>query len=179
MIFPEGAWNIDASHSAVNFTIKHLMISKVRGSFGDFTGQFVSTGKTEDIKLVAAVNVTSVSTNDENRDTHLRSAEFFDTENYPQMKFSSTRVESTKDENVFLLHGDLTIKDVTRPVVFNVEVGGIAVDGYGQTKAAAELTTTINRTDFGLKWNAALETGGVLVSEEVKIAIDAQAVLAQ
>jgi polyisoprenoid-binding protein YceI len=174
---PFGTWTVDASHSTVTFTVRHLMISKVRGSFGAFTGTLVTSEDITDSKLNASINTTSITTNDENRDNHLRSADFFDVDNFPEITFVSREITATKDGDVFTITGDLTIKDVTRPVTFTAEIGGVQVDGYGQTKIAAELTTTINRTDFGLTWNTALETGGVLVSEEVTINVDTQAVL--
>ena len=179
MNIPNGTWTIDPAHSEVEFTVRHLMISKVRGYFGVFEGTAITTDHLEKTHIKATVNTTTVTTNDENRDNHLRSADFFDVENYPQMTFVSTTVEQTEKEDVVLLRGDLTIRDVTRPVTFVVEIGGVNTDAQGRTKAAAEATTTINRTDYGLTWNATLETGGVLVSEEVKITVSAQAVLEQ
>lgn len=177
MTIPSGKWVIDPSHSSVDFTVRHLMISKVKGSFGTFTGTATTDGDVTESTLEATIDVTSINTNDSGRDNHLRSAEFFDVENYPTMTFISTSVESTKHDDVFLIHGNLTIKGVTKSATFHAEIGGVTVDPYGQTKAAAEATTKINRSDFGLSWNAALETGGVLVSEEVSISLDIQATL--
>jgi polyisoprenoid-binding protein YceI len=177
MSIPTGTWIIDGTHSTVGFTVRHLMISKVRGAFGAFTGTAVVADDFADTRIEGSVDVSTVSTNEENRDNHLRSADFFDVEKYPEMKFTTTYIETTKDEDEFLLHGELTIRDVTKPATFKAEFGGVTVDGYGQTKAALEANTTINRTEFGLTWNSTLETGGVLVSEEVKISIEAQAVL--
>jgi polyisoprenoid-binding protein YceI len=177
MSIPAGTWVIDPSHSTVSFTVRHLMISKVRGTFGAFTGELVTGDSVADSKLAAKIDASSVSTNDDNRDGHLKSEDFFHTEKFPEIDFKSTSVEAQKSDDEFLIHGEMTIRGVAKPVTFKVEVGGVAVDGYGQTKVAAEATTTINRTDFGLNWNSGLETGGVLVSEEVKIAVDAQAIL--
>lgn len=172
-------WIIDPAHSSVTFSVKHLMISKVRGSFGEFTGQAEVGEDLSGKRLVGTVNVTTIDTKDANRDAHLRSADFFDVENYPVMTLEAENWAIPSDNKEFTLEGNLTIKGVTHPVTFKGEFGGVVVDGYGKTKAAAELTATINRTDWGLSWNSALETGGVLVGEDVTIHIDAQAVLAE
>jgi polyisoprenoid-binding protein YceI len=177
MSIPAGTWVIDPTHSDVSFVVRHLMISKVRGSFGAFSGELISGTEITDSKLTAKIDVSTITTNEEGRDGHLRSPEFFDTEKYPEISFVSTSVESGKRSDEFLIHGDLTIRDITKPITFAADFGGVAVDGYGQTKVAGELTTTINRTEFGLTWNSTLETGGVLVSEDVKISVDVQAVL--
>lgn len=176
MNIPTGKWVIDPSHTTVGFSVRHLMISKVKGSFGAFNGEVITTGDPTDTTLVGTVDTTSITTNDENRDAHVRSADFFDVEKFPEMSFSSTRTEVGKNDTL-LVHGNLTIKDATHPVIFNVEFGGTMKDGYGNTKAAAEATARINRTDFGLNWNSPLETGGVLLSEDVNIMIDAQLTL--
>jgi polyisoprenoid-binding protein YceI len=174
-----GKWVIDPSHSAVTFSVRHLMISKVKGSFGAFKGEADLRENLADSTIAGIVDVTTINTKDEARDGHLRSADFFDVENYPTMSFITTKWEGLEDSHDFTLTGELTIKDVTRPVTFKGEFGGVQPDGYGNTKAGLELTTKINRTDFGLTWNSALETGGVLVGEEVTIVIDAQAVLVE
>ena len=154
------------------------MISKVKGFFKDFEGSGVVDGEdTLSGELNVSVKTGSITTNEENRDEHLKSADFFDAETFPEATFRSTGVEPGKSPSEFVLHGNLTIKDVTKPVSFDVSVGGVATDPYGQTKAAAEAVATINRTDFGLTWNQALEAGGVLVSEKVTIVADVQAVL--
>lgn len=171
-----GKWVIDPAHSAVTFSVRHLMISRVKGSFGSFTGEADIREGHAGSTIAGTVDVTTINTEDEGRDGHLRSADFFDTENYPTMSFVTTNWEGLEDKD-FTLTGELTIKDVTKPVTFKGEFGGVQPDGYGNTKAGLELTTKINRTDFGLTWNSALETGGVLVGEEVTIVIDAQAVL--
>jgi len=172
-------WEIDGSHSDVSFSVKHLMISKVRGHFGSFRGS-IETGPTlEDLEVKAVLVAASITTNDENRDGHLRSADFFDTANYPEISFTSSKVEKANKENEFLVHGELEIRGIKRPITLEVEFGGVATDGYGQTKSAVSATTVINRTEFGLTWNSALETGGVLVGENINIVIDLQATLKQ
>ncbi len=167
-----GTWILDPAHSEVTFTVRHMMISKVRGSFGVKSATLVAPENPLEAKVEASVDVTSVDTNDEGRDTHLRSADFFDTENFPTMEFVSTgaRVENGD----FYVDGDLSIRGVTRPVSFAFDFGGFGTDPWGTYKAGASAVTTINREDFGLTWNAALETGGVLVGKEVTINLDLQ-----
>lgn len=166
-----GTYSIDASHSNVEFAVRHMMISTVKGRFGDVEGTVVipEVGQpTVDVTIRTA----SVDTRSEQRDGHLKSADFFDVETHPTLRFTSTRVERT--EAGYKLIGDLTIKDATRPVTLTVTEEGVGVDPWGNQKAAFTATGKINRGDFGLNWNAALETGGVLVSDEVKLSIDAQ-----
>lgn len=176
MIIPAGTWKLDTAHSSVGFSVKHLMVSKVRGSFSKFDGVATTGENLESLELSASVEAASLSTGDEGRDAHLRSEDFFAVEKYPEIQFRSDSVEATKREDVVNLHGELTLRGITRPVTFRVEIGGVAKDPYGNLKGAAEATTVIKRSDFGLTWNTALETGGVLVSDEVTIFIDAQAV---
>ncbi|NLT29523.1 MAG: YceI family protein [Propionibacterium sp.] len=169
-----GTWNIDPAHSVVGFSLKHAMISTVRGSFGDFAGTINVTGPTTaDVNV--SIKADSITTNNEQRDGHLKSADFFETETYPEMTFVSTGVKDIDDEE-FVLVGDLTIRGVTKPVELEAEFVGTQVDPQGMLRAGFEAKTTINRKDFGLTWNAALETGGVLVSDKIKIAIDVAAV---
>jgi len=174
-VYPKGTWEIDPSHSDVSFTVRHLMISKVRGSFGNISGRIVNSES--EVTAEGLIDVTSINTNDENRDRHLRSADFFEVEKFPTMSFALTEVLPTKKSDEFKVVGNMTIKDVTRRVEFDVELSPAIKDGYGQTKIGITASTSINRGDFGLTWNTALETGGVLVSDEVKIQIEAQAVL--
>ena len=172
-----GTWVLDPSHSEVTFSVRHMMISKVRGSFGVKSATLVAPENPLDAKVTASVDVASVDTNDEGRDGHLRSPDFFDAETFPTMEFVSTgaRVESGD----FFIDGDLTIRGTTKPVSFEFEFGGFGQDPYGNYKAGASATTTINREDFGLTWNAALETGGVLVGKDVTINLDLQGALQQ
>lgn len=174
---PNGKWVVDPSHSSVEFTVKHLMISKVRGVFTEFTG----TAITRDNDLMkteaeGSVKTASVSTNDLNRDAHLRSADFFDSENYPEMKLVAQHVNPVGD-NKFTVDALLTIRNVTAPIQVHTVFGGITTDPYGNVKGAVEASFKIDRTMFGLNWNSMLETGGVLVGNDVNVVIDVQAVL--
>lgn len=176
---PAGTWVIDPTHSEVAFSVKHLMISKVRGKFKTFEGQIVTgenTNHEPDIQISGVIQTASIDTNDAGRDDHLRSADFFDAENFPTMDFKSTKVHSIEG-NTALLDGELTIKGETNPITLSVEFGGVVVDPYGQTKAVASATGKLLRSEYGLTWNAALETGGVLVGDEITLTLEAQAVL--
>ena len=169
-----GTYAVDASHSNVEFAVKHMMITTVKGRFGDVKGTVTIPDAGEpavDVTIAAA----SIDTRVEARDKHLRSADFFDVETYPELRFVSTKVQRTDDG--YKLTGDLTIRGVTKPVTLNVTEEGAGVDPWGNQKVSFSATGKFNRSEFGLTWNAALETGGVLVSEEVKISIDAQLVL--
>lgn len=178
--YKAGTWNVDPTHSSVSFSVRHLMISKVKGTFDSFSATFITGENPLDTKVTATAQVISINTNEENRDGHLRTNDFFDAETYPTINFVSTGARA-KDANAseFIVTGDLTIKGVTKSVDFDFELGGFATDPYGNYKVAATATAEINREDFGLSWNAALETGGVLVGEKVTITIDFQAALAQ
>jgi len=167
-----GIWNVDPSHSEVGFTARHLMVSKVRGQFKDFAAVVTVAQPFELSSVEATVQMASVDTNSADRDTHVKSADFFDVETNPVMTFKSTKV--TDDT----LEGLLTIKGTTNPVTFDLEFGGVSADPWGGTRAGFEATTEINRKDFGLSWNVAVEGGGVLVGEKVKIVLDVQLVLA-
>lgn len=169
-------WNLDPTHSEIGFKVKHMMITNVSGSFGKFDAQV----ETNDLDFTTAkieftTDIDSITTSNTDRDNHLKSPDFFDAPNYPQLKFVSTKFEKKDDEN-YVLHGNLTIRDVTKSVKFNVEFGGIGKDPWGNEKAGFTITGKINRTDYKLNWNAALETGGVLVSEEVKLQAEIQLV---
>ncbi|HMT32239.1 MAG TPA: YceI family protein [Dermatophilaceae bacterium] len=163
-----GTWTVDPNHSEVGFVARHLMVSKVRGRFSDVAGTVTVAEKFADSSVTASAQIASVSTGNADRDAHLTSPDFFDAETYPQMTFVSTAV--TPDS----LTGDLTIKGVTRSVTFDLEFGGVAQDPWGNTKAAFEARADVNRKDWGLNWNAALEGGGVLVSEKIAIVLDIQ-----
>ncbi len=163
-----GTWAVDPAHTLLTFTARHLMVTKVRGTFSDFTATVEVGSSFPDSKVTATVQLASVSTGSADRDNHLRSGDFFDVENTPEMTFVSTRVTESS------LEGDLTIKGVTKPVVFDLTFLGVAQDPWGNTKAAFEAETEVQRKEWGLTWNAALEGGGVLVSEKVKINLDVQ-----
>ncbi|MEZ4798840.1 MAG: YceI family protein [Flavobacteriales bacterium] len=161
-------WNMDPTHSEMGFKVKHMMITNVSGSFGTFNASAKTEGEdfsTAEIEFTA--DIATVNTGNEQRDGHLKSGDFFDAENHPQIKFASNKVEK-KGEGEYVVHGDLTIRGVSKPVAFQAELGGIGKDPWGNEKAGFSINGKINRTDFGLNWNAALEAGGVLVSEEVK-----------
>lgn len=173
--YKSGTWILDPSHSEVTFSVRHMMISKVRGKFGVKSATLTSPENPLETTVEATVDVASIDTNDEGRDAHLRSADFFDVENHPTMTFVSTGARVV-DGDLFV-DGDLTIRGTTKPVSFEVEFGGFGNDPYGNYKAGATATTVINREDFGLTWNAALETGGVLVGKDVTITLDLQGAL--
>ena len=171
----ENGWSFDASHSGIGFAVRHLMISKVRGTFDKWTGTFAydaedPTRSTIDVRIDAA----SINTKEEKRDGHLRSADFFDVENHPEIRFRSTLVERDGDD--YVVAGELTIRGTTRPVKLAVERLGSGRDPWGGERVGFAAKTTINRKDFGLHWNQALETGGVLVGEKVEITLDVEAV---
>jgi len=162
-------WNLDATHSEVGFKVKHLMINNVKGQFNSFNIELQSEGEDfKDSRISFTADVSSVDTSNEQRDQHLKSPDFFDTEKFPEIKFTSTKYDGK------VLEGNLTIKDVTKSVKLDVDFGGIAKDPWGNTKAGFTITGKINRKDWGLNWNAALETGGVLVSEDVNIIAEIQ-----
>lgn len=163
-------WQLDPTHSELGFKIRHLMITNVSGSFRSFSAE-VETEDTDfstaEIDLTAQMD--SISTNNEQRDTHLRASDFFDAENYPVLTFKSSRVEKGDEDDAFIVHGDLTLKGVTKPVKLNAEFTGITKDPWGGERAGFIVSGKINRSDWGVNFNAALETGGVVLSEEVKI----------
>ncbi|PPF12904.1 polyisoprenoid-binding protein [Rathayibacter sp. AY1G1] len=171
--YKAGTWVIDPTHSEVAFSVRHLMISKVKGKFERFTATFTTGENPLDSKVEATAEVASVNTNEPNRDGHLRTGDFFEAEKYPEIHFVSTAVRPNGDD--FLVDGELTIKGTTKPVTFEVEFGGFGTDPYGNYKAGLTAKATIDRTDFGLTYNAALETGGVLIGEKVTITLDLQA----
>ncbi|MGB9337201.1 MAG: YceI family protein [Candidatus Acidiferrales bacterium] len=168
-------WNIDPVHSVAEFKVKHMMISNVKGQFTDLQG--VLTHDENDVtksRVETSIDATSITTRDAQRDAHLKSADFLDVEKFPTLSFKSTRISRTGDGELAVA-GDLTIHGVTKNVVFNVEgPTPPAKDPWGNTRLGASATTKINRKDFGLTWNAALETGGILVGDEVTITLDVQ-----
>jgi polyisoprenoid-binding protein YceI len=169
-------WQIDSSHSSIHFSVRHLVIAKVRGQFSRWTGTLEVPGR--DFargSLDVVIDASSIDTGVADRDAHLRSADFFDVERYPEITFTSATVTQASADRLHVA-GALTIKGVTRDVVLDVEVLGQAKDPWGNERAAFSATTSIDRREFGLTWNQALETGGVMVGERIDIAIDIEAV---
>ena len=161
-------WNLDPTHSEITFKVRHMMISNVKGEFKNFNVDLESEDENfKNVKANATIDTSSISTNNTDRDNHLKSAEFFNAEAHPQITFET---DSLNEE----VTGNLTINGVTKPVKLEVDFGGINVDPWGQTKAGFSFEGKIKRSDFGLNWNAALEAGGVMVSDEVKIAGELQ-----
>lgn len=169
-------WKIDTAHSEIQFKVKHLMITTVTGYFKQF--DLEAETATDDFatasKILFTADINSIDTNNSQRDTHLKSADFFNAEEYSQLTFTGTKYEVSGDQAK--LHGNLTIKGITKPITVNVEFGGIVVDPYGQTKAGFTVSGKISRKEFGLTWNAVTEAGSVVVSDEIKIHAEVQLV---
>ncbi|MGB3409813.1 MAG: YceI family protein [Microthrixaceae bacterium] len=173
---PSGNYTIDPTHSRIGFVARHAMVTKVRGSFNEFDGSgYLDTENPANSKLELTIKAASIDTRSPDRDAHLRSNDFFDMEAYPEIKFVSTAIEQTSDDE-FKVTGDLTIKGVTKPVSIDFEYTGSAVDTYQNRRIGLEGKTTVNRKDWGVNWNAALEAGGVLVSEKVTLEFEVSAI---
>ncbi len=172
-------WNLDPTHSEITFKVKHLMISTVTGQFKKFNleGETETNDFNTAKKIEFTADVDSIDTNNEQRDAHLKSADFFKAEEHPQIKFSGKKYEANGNEGK--LYGDLTIAGTTKPVTLNVDFGGTVVDPYGQTKAGFTVTGKISRKEFGLTWNAVTEAGNVVVSDDIKINAEIQLVKQQ
>jgi polyisoprenoid-binding protein YceI len=167
-------WTVDPVHSHVGFSVRHMMVTTVRGSFTSFRGTLdIDPEDFTRSKITGEIDVTSVDTKNADRDNHLRTGDFFDVANHPKIEFTSAQIERSGD--AYLVHGDLTIRGVTQRVTLEAEYSGTAKNPYGQTVAGISASGTINRRDFGLVYNALLETGGVAVSEKVKLEIEVQA----
>ncbi len=167
-------WSIDPMHSEIQFKVKHLVISTVTGTFNTFSGSLTQTGEGFDgAGIEFSADIDSISTNNEYRDNHLKSDDFFNAAEYPKMTFQSTAFTKT-GEDTYTLTGDLTIRNVTKSVNLKVEHGGTVVDPYGNTKAGFEINGSINRKDFNLKWTAVTEAGSVVVSDEVRLHLNVQ-----
>jgi len=168
-------YTVDPSHSDIGFSVRHLVVSRVRGHFAQWTAQLeLDTDDLSKSSVSVEVDVASIDTKSADRDTHLRSADFFDVENHPKATFRSTRFEPVGGSN-YRIHGDLTLRGVTRPVVLDTEFNGQSTSPWGQQVVGFSASTELNRNDFGLNWNKALETGGVLVGENIKIDIELEA----
>ena len=171
-----GTYNVDPAHSVVGFAVRHLMVSKVRGRFNEFTGTINIAEDPLASTVEAVAQVASITTNDEQRDGHLKNSDFFDAEKFPTLTFTSTSVRPDGDD--FVLVGDLTIKGVTLPVEFELEYEGASPDPWGGSRIGFTAEAEINRKDFGMEWNMALETGGFVIGDKVKITLDIEAVKA-
>lgn len=165
-------WAIDPTHSEITFKVKHLMISNVKGEFKTFEGTIDGEDFTKS-KISASIDASSISTNNDDRDTHLKSPDFFEVENYPEITFVSKSIKEVDDDE-FKLVGDLTIKGTTKEITLDTEFGGYMKDPYGNEKAGFSINGKLNRKDYGLNWNAALEAGGVMVGNEIKINAEVQ-----
>lgn len=172
-------WNIDPTHSEIQFKVKHLVISTVTGSFKSFSGKIETEEKDTFEGAFASfeADIDSITTNNDDRDAHLKSDDFFNAEQYPKLTFESTKFEKTGD-STYAVTGNLTIRDVTKEVTLNVEHGGTVQDPYGQTKAGFELVGEINRKEFNLTWSAVTEAGSVVVGDNVKLIMNVQVVQA-
>jgi polyisoprenoid-binding protein YceI len=173
---PSGRYTIDPVHSRIGFVARHAMITKVRGSFNEFTGSgYFDVDKPENSHLEVTIDASSIDTRNADRDAHLRSNDFFDMDTHPQIKFSSTAVEKV-DDDTFRVTGDLTLKGVTKPVTIDFDYGGTATDPFGNHRLGLDGKATVNRKEWGLTWNAPLETGGVMIGEKVTLEFEVSAI---
>ena len=170
-----GTYTIDPNHSRIGFVTRHAMVTKVRGSFNEFEGTARTGSDLQDATIELTAQIASIDTRNADRDGHLRSGDFFAADQYPTLTFRSTEVTAT-DDDTLRVTGDLTIRGVTKSVTIDFEFGGVAKDPFGNERIGFDGSTTINRKDFGMEFNAALETGGVLVSEKVKLEFDISAI---
>jgi polyisoprenoid-binding protein YceI len=170
-------WSLDPSHSQIGFKVKHLMVTNVRGVFKEYKGSIYTTDEDfASAEIDLSINTGSVSTGDSKRDGHLKSPDFFDAENFKEINFKAITLERTNGDE-YALHGDLSIKGVTKRIKLDVEFNGIVKDPWGDKKAGFEITGKISRKDFGLNWNTVLETGGVMVGDEVSVQCEIQLIL--
>lgn len=173
----DGTYTIDPAHSRLGFVARHAMVTKVRGSLGEFEGQARTGANLEGASIEVTAQMNSIDTGNADRDGHLRTGDFFEVEKYPTMTFRSTEIAAA-DEDTLRVTGDLTIKAVTKPVTIDFEFGGQATDPFGNERIGFDGSTVINRKDFGIEFNAALETGGVLVSDKITLEIEISAIKA-
>jgi polyisoprenoid-binding protein YceI len=172
-------WAVDPTHSSVHFAVKHMVISKTKGSFAGYSVKAETMGSDfENAKIELEIQVNSIDTNMSDRDNHLRSADFFHAEQFPVIRFTSDKMKKINDDE-FILSGNITIKDITKPIDFKVNYGGQVVDPWGNLRAGFTLTGSIDRFDFGLTWNTLLETGGAMVGREVKLEAEIEMVSAK
>ena len=173
--YTAGTWTIDPVHSEVGFTVRHMMVSKVRGKFTSFSGEIVTGADPLDSSVAADIELSSITTGNDQRDAHVRSADFFEVDKHPVMSYRSTAIR--QQGSGYVLDGQLTLKGVTRDVPLSLELNGFGPDAYGGTRAGFSATAEISRGDFGVNWNAAIEGGGVVVSDKVTIQLEIEAVL--
>jgi len=172
-----GSWQIDPTHSDVSFSVRHMMVSKVKGRFGAFSGTIVTTENPLESTVTAEIDASSIDTNSEQRDNHIRSADFFEVEKYPTITFTSTSVEPNGDD--YLVRGDLSIKGNTRTVPLKLELNGFGPDAFGGTRAGFTATTEISRKEFGVDIDMPMDGGGVVVGDKITITLEIEAVLQQ
>jgi len=170
-----GTWDIDPVHSEVSFAARHMMVSKVKGRFGAFTGEIVTNDDIVDSSVTVSIDLSSVDTNNDQRDAHLKSADFLDVATYPTMTYRSTGVR--RDGADYIVDGELSLHGVTRPVALNVELSGSGPDAYGGTRVGFSATSTINRSDFGIDISMPLDGGGVVVGDKIQLAFEIEGVL--
>jgi len=175
--YKTGTWTIDPVHSDVSFTVRHMMVSKVRGRFGTFSGSIVTTENPLESTVSADIDLASIDTNNAQRDEHIRSKDFFEVESHPTMTFRSTSIEADGDD--YVLNGDLTLKGVTKNVSLKLELSGFGPDAYGGYRAGFSAATDISRKEFGVDIEMPMDGGGVVVSDKVNISLEIEAVLAQ
>ena len=173
-VLPTGTWTVDPAHSNVEFSAKHLGIATVRGAFNEYEGSF-KVGEDGAAKARGTVEVASIDTNEDQRDTHLRSADFFDADVHPQLSFESTEIRPL-DEDTFLIHGDLTMRGITQPIVLEAELQGTEIDPWGNERVALEARGQLNRRDWNMTFNQALGSGNMLVSDKIKLSLDISAI---
>lgn len=171
-----GTYAIDPVHSRIGFAVRHAMVSKIRGSFNDFEGSgFFDADEPSNSQLQLRIKADSIDTRNEDRDAHLRTNDFFDMDNYPEITFTSTSVEG-KGEDAFLVTGDLTVRGVSKPVTIDFEYTGAATDPFGNNRVGFEGTAEVNRKDWGINWNATLDAGGVMIGDKVTLDLDVSAI---
>jgi polyisoprenoid-binding protein YceI len=170
-----GSWTIDPVHSEIGFSVRHMMVSKVRGKFTSFSGDIVTGESPLDSSVTATIDLSSIDTSNEDRDNHIRSADFFEVDQHKTMSFRSTGVR--RDGEDYVLDGELTLKSITKPISLRLELGGFGPDPFGGTRTGFTAIGQLKRSDFGVDFNAVLETGGVLVGDRVDILLEIEAVL--
>ncbi|HEX8768374.1 MAG TPA: YceI family protein [Jatrophihabitans sp.] len=170
-----GTWTIDPAHSDISFSVRHMMVSKVKGRFGSFSGTIVTGETPAQSSVTAEIDLNSIDTNNAQRDNHIRSADFFEVEKYPTMTFTSTSVDTDGED--YLVTGDLTLKGITKSVTLKLELNGIGPDAYGGTRAGFSASTEISRKEFGVDIDMPMDGGGVVIGDKISIALEIEAVL--